>query len=105
MFSLKSFPQNVHHRSFKGIQASDTFDSNKSWLKVLVDHLVGDIEDLHVEVDDSFECELFGRQDVEKDIEAVTFVELSYFACQFICYWEAWWCIVEASDHMPEVIL
>ena len=76
MFGLKSLPKNIEHRSFQGIKTSNFFNLPKTRLKVLIHHLIGSSKDLHIEKDDSFDSQFFWCQNVEKEIQTVTFIEL-----------------------------
>ena len=52
----------------------------------MINHLVGRFEDLHIEIDETFEGELFWSQNIKKDIQAVTLVELVDFVDKFILH-------------------
>lgn len=72
---------------------------------MLVDHLHGYGEQLHVEVDDSFEGEFFGSEKVKEHVETVAFVELGYFSCEFVCHGEGGGSVGEPHHHVSEVVL
>jgi hypothetical protein len=72
---------------------------------VLVDQLSGRCEELHVEVDDSFEGEFLGREQVEEGVEAVALVEFSYFGYELVDHGEGGGGVGESNDHVPQIIL
>lgn len=72
---------------------------------MLVYHFVCSAEELHEEIDDSFESELLWREYIEIGVEAVTFIELCNFSCQFIGHGESGGGVAETRNHMSEVVL